>query len=86
MDLNKVIRDLYEEKKRLDQIINSLEQIQMAAAENPVPTERRRGRKSMDAKARQEVSNRMKIYWASRRQNGNGNVKQVMNGAPLQQV
>lgn len=84
MDLNKVIRDLYEEKKRLDQIISSLEQIQIAAVESPSPAERRRGRKSMDAKARQEVSNRMKSYWASRRQNGAAIAKQIINGAPSQ--
>ncbi|MGI8990370.1 MAG: hypothetical protein ACR2I2_12435 [Bryobacteraceae bacterium] len=86
MDLNKVIRDLYDEKKRLDQIISSLEQIQRTAAEDPGLVERRRGRKSMDAKARQEVSNRMKVYWASRRQNSAGAANRITNGAPSQQI
>ncbi|MDQ6663333.1 MAG: hypothetical protein M3Z23_02950 [Acidobacteriota bacterium] len=86
MDLNKVIRDLYEEKKRLDQIISSLEQIQSMEVEDPNRTERRRGRKSMDPQARQEVSDRMKMYWALRRQNGNGGAKQVTNGVQNQQL
>ncbi len=84
MDLNGVIRSLYEEKKRLDQIISSLEQIQMTAAENPGPSERRRGRKSMDAKGRQEVSNRMKVYWASRRQNSAAIANQAIKGTSSQ--
>lgn len=69
MNINKAIRELYEEKKRLDRVIASLEEMQRnAAAHNVVLPEKRRGRKSMDLQARQEVSERMKRYWESRRQ------------------
>jgi hypothetical protein len=68
MNINKAIRELYEEKRRLDRVIASLEEMQRNAAVHGVPVpEKRRGRKSMDLKARQEVSERMKRYWAARR-------------------
>ncbi len=64
MDIRKTIRELYEEKKRLDEVIASLEELQAKAVEGAA---KRRGRKSMDAAGRQEVSRRMKKYWADRR-------------------
>ncbi len=70
MDLVKAIRELYEEKKRLDTVIASLES--MIALEGKVPgrqpAPKKRGRKSMSREERQEVSARMKKYWAERRQ------------------
>lgn len=68
MNINKAIRELYEEKRRLDRVIASLEEMQRNAAAHGVAVpEKRRGRKSMDLKARQEVSERMKRYWDARR-------------------
>jgi len=69
MDLYKAIQDLYAEKEKLERVIASLEELQQAAGSVPAlpATGKRRGRKSMDAKERQEVSERMKKYWASRR-------------------
>ena len=68
MNINRVIRDLYEEKKRLDHVIASLEEVQKTAVAKQDQTPRKkRGRKSMDDQARQEVSERMKKYWAARR-------------------
>lgn len=68
MNINKAIRELHEEKKRLDHVIASLEEMQRnAAALNLGIPEKKRGRKSMDEQARQEVSERMKKYWDSRR-------------------
>ena len=69
MDLTKTIQDLYAEKEKLERVIASLEELQRAAQANPAPPDRsrRRGRKSMGAEERQEVSERMKKYWASRR-------------------
>jgi hypothetical protein len=69
MNINKAIRELYEEKKRLDRVIASLEEMQRNAATLPnmIIPEKRRGRKSMDPQARQEVSERMKRYWDARR-------------------
>jgi hypothetical protein len=69
MDLYKAIRDLYAEKERLERVIASLEELQRKASEAPevVGRDHRRGRKSMGARERQEVSERMKRYWAARR-------------------
>jgi hypothetical protein len=68
MDLTKTIQELYAEKERLERVIASLEELQRTAAASPVPgRSKRRGRKSMGAEERQEVSDRMKKYWASRR-------------------
>ncbi len=68
MNINKAIRELYEEKRRLDRVIASLEEMQRnAGAHGLVIPEKRRGRKSMDLQARKEVSERMKRYWDARR-------------------
>jgi len=71
MDLHKTIQDLYAEKEKLERVIASLEELQRAAAANPLLSGRgkRRGRKSMGAQERQDVSERMKKYWAGRRNN-----------------
>jgi len=69
VDLVKAIRDLYEEKKRLDAVIASLEAMLAADTKVAVPTPlKRRGRKSMSRDERSVVSERMKRYWAARRQ------------------
>jgi hypothetical protein len=69
MDLYKAIQDLYAEKEKLERVIASLEELQRAAESVPeLKAEgKRRGRKSMGSKERQEVSARMKKYWDSRR-------------------
>ena len=68
MDLYKAIQDLYAEKEKLERVIASLEELQRTAGSLPVtPSGKRRGRKSMSSKERQEVSERMKRYWAGRR-------------------
>ncbi len=69
MDLYKAIQELYAEKERLERIIKALEDLQERSAmlpELPEPT-KRRGRKSMSSKERQQVSRRMKEYWEQRR-------------------
>ena len=70
MDLYKAIQDLYAEKEKLERVIASLEELQRAAEATstiPVTGGKRRGRKSMGSTERQEVSERMKKYWESRR-------------------
>ncbi len=69
MDLNKAIQQLYAERERLERVIASLEELQRGAGAVPALTQsvKRRGRKFMDPKERQEVSDRMKKYWAARR-------------------
>ena len=70
MDLYKAIQDLYAEKEKLERVIASLEELQRNAGSLPsVPKPaKRRGRKSMNSSERQEVSERMRKYWAGRRQ------------------
>jgi hypothetical protein len=65
MDLNKAIRELRAELEKLNEVIASLEQFQSTGS---LPAPRRRGRKSMPEEERILVSQRMKKYWASRRQ------------------
>jgi hypothetical protein len=69
MDLYKAIQDLYAEKEKLERVIASLEELQRSAGSVPILPKgvQRRGRKSMDSAERQEVSERMKRYWAGRR-------------------
>jgi hypothetical protein len=67
MDLDGIIQQLLDERKRLDRIIQALEEPGWGGAvEKRVKS--RRGRKSMDGPARQEVSARMKQYWAKKRE------------------
>ena len=69
MDLYKAIQELYAEKEKLERVIASLEELQRTAGGVPMlaKSSKRRGRKSMTAKERREVSERMKKYWAGRR-------------------
>ena len=66
MDVLKALRELYLEKTRIDRLI--------AICESKIKEQDRRlsrskrGRKSMSADERKIVSERMRNYWASRRQ------------------
>jgi hypothetical protein len=73
MDLYRIIRELVEERDRLQRIINSLEGMNSAGHSQTPSKGKRRGRKSMDTAAREEVSERMKRYWARRRAARDGN-------------
>jgi hypothetical protein len=70
MDLIKIIHDLRQEREKLDAIISSLEQFQGSELARPQLLSGRRGRRSMDAAGRLEVSRRMKKYWENRRRQG----------------
>lgn len=67
MDLERIIGDLIAERDRLSRIIKALETMERTGAAPKQVQSARRGRKSMDHAARQEVSARMKLYWAKRR-------------------
>jgi hypothetical protein len=68
MNLKKAIEELYAEKVRLDRVIASLEELRLPTSSSVAPTSRkRRGRKSMNGRERQDVSERMRKYWANRR-------------------
>ena len=71
MDIYGAIRELEQEKKRLDGVIGSLETL-MAEGGNPstvlqMKPRRRRGRKEMNPDERLAVSERMRKYWEARR-------------------
>jgi hypothetical protein len=68
MDFSETLRDLYAQKETLERAIASLEE--MAWDREPglaANGAKRRGRKSMGAAERREVSERMKRYWATRK-------------------
>jgi hypothetical protein len=68
MDLYRIIGELVKERDRLQRIIESLESVE-GTTDKPGRVRRTaRGRKSMDAAGRREVSERMKLYWAKRRE------------------
>jgi len=63
MDVYKAIRELQQEKHRLDVLIASLE----SGMKGGRARGDRRGRKSMSPAERKAVSERMAAYWAARR-------------------
>jgi hypothetical protein len=70
MDLYKALQELYAEKAKLERAIASLEELHRSDGTLPpatAPPGKRRGRKSMTAEERGEVSERMKKYWSGRR-------------------
>ena len=68
MDIVKALRELHTEKKRLDAAIAALEtRIKAGHAGLGKTAKGRRGRKSMSAAERLEVSRRMRLYWEARR-------------------
>ena len=67
MDLQRAIRELHEEKEKIDAVIASLEQY--LSANDGGEVKKRRGRKSMSPEERKVVAERMRGYWASRRNN-----------------
>jgi hypothetical protein len=69
MDLYKALQELYAEKEKLERAIASLEELQRVGGGVVDFTRagKRRGRKSMSPEEREEVSKRMRKYWASRR-------------------
>jgi hypothetical protein len=64
MDYWSAIKQLQTEKQRLDKAIATLEGLTQGNTPRPVS---RRGRKGMPEDERKTVSERMKRYWASRR-------------------
>ena len=65
MDLERIIRELTQERDKLQRIIDSLEEMEPIAKLHVRPANKRR--KSMGRAARVEVSERMKRYWAQRK-------------------
>jgi hypothetical protein len=68
MDVRPTIRMLQLELERIETAIAELEQLQTGNRSGNPSHKSRRGRKSMGSDERQEVSERMRKYWAKRRQ------------------
>jgi hypothetical protein len=72
VDVFKALRALYEERRKLDDVIDALEDLQKKAAEAggvaELSLQERRGRRAMDEEARRQVSERMRSYWARRKE------------------
>jgi hypothetical protein len=67
VDLTRIIQQLYAERHRVRQAIAALEQFQQET-NTAVPAHRTRGRKSMGTEERRMVAERMKTYWAKKRE------------------
>ena len=82
MDIIKAIEELRNQKARLDEVIARLEGLTLKRGGQDVPqkTKGRRGRKYMDPKERELVSQRMKDYWAKRRKAAKGAAKAAAAG------
>lgn len=68
MDLNRAINELRAERDRLEAVIAQLESLNGPSPTAVLASGSRRGRKSMGVAERREVSERMKKYWAERRE------------------
>jgi len=64
--LDQMIATLENERERLTVAIRALENVAAVSGSST----KRRGRKSMNAAERREVSARMRRYWAKRRRSG----------------
>ena len=67
MDVQKTIDFLRGEIARLERVVASLEELRDGVTESSLQ-KKRGGRRSMGAEERQEVAERMRRYWAGRRQ------------------
>jgi hypothetical protein len=69
MDFWKALRELHQERQRLNTLIANLDALNRGSKPGKSA---RRGRKSMPPEERQIVSERMRAYWARRKQTGGG--------------
>jgi hypothetical protein len=79
MDLVAALRQLHAEKHKLDHAIEALQDLQRASVsvESLLSSGKGRGRKSMGAEERKEVSKRMKKYWTNRRRTGKDSIRKA---------
>jgi len=68
MDLLKIIKDLHDERDRIDRVIASLDALSDPSGAPPAgAAPKRRGRKHMGEAEREQVATRMKEYWRKKR-------------------
>jgi hypothetical protein len=73
LDLSEAIERLYAQRASLMRAISAIEALLRDSTIGAAGAGRsKRGRKSMNSEERQEVSQRMKKYWASRRSSNGG--------------
>jgi len=68
MSLDRALQELYQEKEILDKAILYMEQLEHSVNNPMLPLRDKRGRKSVPEGERKEISERMKRYWASKKQ------------------
>ena len=69
MDLYRYLKELHEEKKRLDKVIQSLEEMVYQKQSSLAGNAKRRGRKpGMTDEEKKRISERMQRFWAQRRE------------------
>ena len=69
MDFENLIKKLQKERSALDEIITSLTEVRSFLMEvKAAAAKKRRGRKSMGMEERRVVAERMKKYWAMKRE------------------
>ena len=78
MDFSSLLLELHTEKAKLETIIAALEELQQSYSSHAHlhPARKRRGRKFMGTEERQQVSERMKRYWAGRKKHKRERVEQ----------
>lgn len=67
MDFEQILGQLHGERELLSEAIKTLEEMAALSGNSGKAPAKRRGRKSMPPHEREEVSRRMKKYWAARR-------------------
>jgi hypothetical protein len=65
MDVHQILSVLWVEKRKLDKVIASLEELQAIQSDSAAP--QKRGRKSMGKEERRKLSARMKMFWAEQK-------------------
>jgi hypothetical protein len=68
MDLETLIKNLQKERSALDEIMVSLVELQPSVTEHLQRLKKGRGRTSMGAEERRAVAERIRKYWAMKRQ------------------
>jgi hypothetical protein len=84
MDLLETLRDLYAQRERLERVIATLEELARDTKPSlPAGSGKRRGRKSMGAEERHEVSKRMRRYWETRRSSAKEPARKGSSSVPI---
>ena len=71
-DIDKLLAELRAERDKIDLAIQLFSEMQGAFAARSFSSRKRRGRKGMSSEERQQVSVRMRHYWAQRRRERRG--------------